>query len=302
MIDCYWHNIHYSRILSNSIEDFEDIYLDSHKYPLFVTTHSRNFKHFSSPPGFLSPSTQSHFIDQCKDLLTLSLDKKPLTAYLQYRDNKIEEIECFLKKNNIYYNINERFLVILDLESETSMLAKTKRDTRSRLNKILRHKYKTKIKYDSIFSEHYSDIAERNKFSLIYKYKNSDLENISRLNNIIPISIYDETGSYIGGSILGRVNNTICDYILSAYNLNYENSGRIILWHSVIKAKELGFKKINLGGGIKNNDSLESFKLSFGGKLKEFYIFKVIFNRKHFSNIYNMPFTSVIYEGRFPPS
>ena len=128
------------------------------------------------------------------------------------------------------------------------MLAKTKRDTRSRLNKILRHKYKTKIKYDSIFSEHYSDIAERNKFSLIYKYKNSDLENISRLNNIIPISIYDETGSYIGGSILGKVNNNICDYILSAYNLNYKNSGRITLWKSVVKAKELGFKKLICGG------------------------------------------------------
>ena len=76
-------------------------------------------------------------------MLSLPLDKKPLTAYLQFRDNKIEEDKSFLDKNNIYYNINERFLVILDLESETTMLAKTKRDTRSRLNKILRYNYTT---------------------------------------------------------------------------------------------------------------------------------------------------------------
>jgi len=302
MIDCYWHNIHYSQILSSSIAGFEEIYLDPNKYPLFVTTHSRKFKHFSSPPGFLSPLTQSHFIDQCNDLLSLPKSTKPLTAYLQFRDNKIEEIISFLEKNNICYNIDERFLVILDLESETTMLAKTKRDTRSRLKKILRYKYKTTIKYDRLFSEFYSNIAERNKFSLIYKYNNSDLENISRLNNIIPISIYDENGFYIGGSILGQVNNNICDYILSAYNLNYQNSGRIILWHSVVKAKELGFKNINLGGGIKNNDSLESYKLSFGGKLKEFYIFKLILDTKKFSNIYNISLTSNSHEGRFPPS
>ena len=276
MNDCYWHNIHYSQILSNSIVDFEEIYIDSNKYPLFVTTHSRKFKHFSSPPGFLSPLTQSHFIDQCNDLLSLPTSTKPLTAYLQFRDNKIEEIISFLEENNICYNINERFLVILDLESETIMLAKTKRDTRSRLNKILRCNYTTTINYDTIFSEFYSSIAERNNFSKIYKYNNSDLENISRLNNIIPISIYDESGSYItdgGGSILGKVNNNICDYILSAYNLNYKNSGRITLWNSVVKAKELGFKKINLGGGIKNKDSLESYKLSFWGKIKRILYF-----------------------------
>ena len=116
---------------------------------------------------------------------SLPINTKPLTAYLQYRDNKIEEIESFLKKENIYYNINKRFLVILDLESENSMLSNTKRDTRSRLNKILKVKYETITEYDNIFSKFYSIIAEKNDFSVIYKYKNPDLVNLSKLDKWI---------------------------------------------------------------------------------------------------------------------
>jgi hypothetical protein len=62
-----------------------------------------------------------------------------------------------------------------------------------------------------------------------------------------------------------------CHYFLAAGgNQNY------LLWQSIKWAKSQGCKIFNLGGGLKDGDSLESFKKSFTKTSKPFYTYRKI--------------------------
>ena len=125
-----------------------------------------------------------------------------------------------------------------------------------------------------------------------------------RADGAWPVSVFDDTGAYLGGSLLGRVSAQMCDYIISAYDSDNLNTGRAVLWASLRAALDLGFSAVNLGGGVLEEDGLYDFKMSFGGVPAAFYTIKIVFDSDAYQAGYGEKAGAPPFDltGRFPPS
>ena len=93
-------------------------------------------------------------------------------------------------------------------------------------------KYYITDTFSDLFSKYYEILCNEKRFKYIYCYTKSDFHKLIFDTNLIPISIYDEKGEFVGGSIVGRYDNNNFDYILSCYNEKVKNAGRIVIFES----------------------------------------------------------------------
>ena len=297
----YWHDVKYLRPLCRQIPNFKHYLLDYNKIPILLINHPKGFYHLATPPGFLSCQNESEFSSHLKFLQSLRKKITPITAFLQFRGTYSPKIDQYFQKLSVFYSIEKKNMIFVELLEQEIMFNNCKRSTRSRLRPILEEGIIHKYKLDNKLFDLYEIISKDNNFGISYRYSHADLKSMSESSNLYPISIYDTKSNFLGGSLVGKVNDDCCDYIISAYDKHRVNSGRAVLWQSLIAAKELGFKKINLGGGVEIGDGLESFKLSFGGMIKNFYSIKIIFNEFKFSEIFKVQRPIRDLKGKFPP-
>jgi len=298
----YWHDERYLRPLCRQIPNLKKYLLDYNKIPILIINHPKGFHHLATPPGFLSCQNESEFSSHLKFLESLRKDFSAITAFLQYRGRYSPNIDQYLEKSSVFYSIEKKNMVYVELLEEKIMFDNCKRSTKSRLRPTLEKGIIHKHKLDNKLWDLYEIISKDNNFGISYRYSPGDLKSMSESSNLYPVSIYDTKSNFLGGSLVGKVNDDCCDYIISAYDKRRVNSGRAVLWQSLIAAKELGFKKVNLGGGVEIGDGLESFKLSFGGIIKNFYSIKIIFDEFKFNELFNTQRPIRDLKGKFPPS
>lgn len=301
MITSYWNDLQYLQSVCKRVPHFIDTIHCNNGFPLLRRELPNGTYHLASPPGFLSPSTAIDFIQLVFDVIQNYKILEITSAFLQCRQCDIKTLEKSISSLKYKYLIEKKPLVMIDIKEDKELYQNCKRDTRSRLKSILKHNLIYKIGYDPMFFENYNFISKKNNFSNTYSYSKVELYKISESDGIYPISIYDHDGKYLGGSIIGRVNEFLCDYILSAYNTNISNAGRAVLWYTLVASRELGFSQINLGGGVSQGDSLETYKLSFGGRLDEFKTLKLVLDEQRFRSVYNLKNQQINLEGMFPP-
>ena len=301
MSKAYWLDENAFQPICNRVPNRSDTRIDAAGTPLLVLSFSNGIVHLACPPGFLSPRTVRSFVEQHELVEYCRQTEEAVTAFLQYRGSWSQTFEHTL--NRLYPNhcIRKRNLVVVPLQEDQELLRSCKRDTRARLRTVFKMgiHHKTTLEHD--FSVFYDQIAQRNRFSSVYRYSSTDFQSLCRAKSIHPISVFDQEGRYLGGSILGTVDEQRCDYILSAYNSDILNSGRAVLWESLIAARKMGFSAVNLGGGVQEGDSLERFKISFGGRKQPFYTFKIILDSAEYCRILQIKKSEIDLEGRFPP-
>ena len=123
------------------------------------------------------------------------------------------------------------------------------------------------------------DKVNANKY---YYFNNTYYSYIEIIEGSYIINIYNNENIIIGSSILFCYNNFI-HYHLSC-NDNSSNCITDYLLNSIIK--EFGInKKIILGGGLKNNDSLHNFKKKLSTNTYNYNIYKNIINTEIYSKI-----------------
>jgi len=93
----------------------------------------------------------------------------------------------------------------------------------------------------------------------------------------------------------------IADYFLNASTDTGRIHTRGLLWHGMQRLKEMGVPTLNLGGGIKPNDSLDDFKRRFGGTLVNTKVLKQIFDESIFEELCTKTNTSLASTHYFPP-
>lgn len=297
----YWHDNKYLKPLCRQIPNLKEYCVDCNKVPILLINHPKRFYHIATPPGFLSCQNESELSSHLKFLQSLRKDINPVTAYLQFRGRYSPKINQFLEESSGFYSMEKKNMVFVELLEEEVMFNNCKRSTKSRLRPILEEGIIHKYKLDHRLHDLYEIISRDNNFGIPYRYSLADLISMSESSNIHPVSIYDTKSNFLGGSLVGKVNDDCCDYIISAYDKTRVNSGRALLWQSLVAAKELGYKKINLGGGVEIGDGLESFKLSFGGMINNFYSIKIIFDEVRYNEIFNIQRPISDLKGKFPP-
>jgi len=128
----------------------------------------------------------------------------------------------------------------------------------------------------------YNNTMNKVNSSSYYYFNDNYYGEIENIKNSYLITVYNEQKHIIGSSILFIFNNFI-HYHLSC-NDNSESCITDYLLNSVIK--ELGInKKIIIGGGIKDNDSLYDFKKKISTNSYDYIIYKNILNKEIYDKI-----------------
>lgn len=302
----YWRDPAYSRIICERVAGSTGwSQSPDYGFPLIeFSFREDSLKHLAVAPGFLSPATP----EQAQSYFEFVKDKAEelgaITAFLQYRGTDTQAIKQILKNNFDTYGIESRSVAAIDLHCDfNDMIMHCRKDTRSRVRQMLRHldPHFTFELHDKYFT-FYDLIAQDNNFSAAYCYSAQDFKNMCTAPGITPISVFDSSGQYLGGSIIGKVNDDICDYILSAYSKDIPNAGRAVMWESFMAAQKMGFKYINLGGGVTEDDALYSYKKSFGAQDWPFYSLKVIMDEARYRKFYGPLTGDIDFSGRFPPA
>lgn len=167
-----------------------------------------------------------------------------------------------------------------------------KNNLSSKTRNIVNKANKLNIKYNitnldidiinKYFKELYNINMDKVHASEYYYFNNNYYEQLTNIKYTKLIIILDEDNHLIGSSILFEFEKFI-HYHLSC-NDNSSNCITNYLLNSVIK--ELGLnKKIILGGGLKDNDTLYNFKKKISTNSYEYTIYKNILNHEVYDKI-----------------
>ena len=285
----YYNNDSYINFVLQKLPSKQDIRI--YGFPFCIDLNLNNNNHISTLPGFISPHCTSVTISI---LNKIKSDDTILTGFIQSRN-----ANSFLLEN---YNYKKQNIAVLQTESNTNkFLAKCRRSTRNRLRNALNNKYHISDSFTNQFSTYYQFLSTGKSFKPIYRYNKNDFKLLNFDKDLIPISIFNKKGEFIGGSIVGRYNNDHFDYILSCYDQRIENAGRIVIFESQKYVNRIGGKYLNLGGGTTENDSLFDFKLSFGAFTQPIYYFKIVNCVSRFKSLFNISFKDALKQHYYPP-
>jgi hypothetical protein len=262
-----------------------------HDFPLCINSNHCTHSHLSTLPGFISPNCSSKIT---KILNHIKLNDSILTGFIQSR-----KANPHLLENHSYKRQN---IAILETESDPNkFLSRCRRSTRNRLRNAMNDKYYVTDSFSNQFVKYYEILCNEKNFKTIYSYTKRDFQKLNFDTNLIPISIYNDKGEFVGGSIVGRYNDDNFDYILSCYDEKIKNAGRIVIFESQKYVNAIGGKYLNLGGGTTENDSLFDFKLSFGAFIQPIFYFKIVNCFSKFEEYFKISFQNALKLSFYPP-
>ncbi len=208
-----------------------------------------------------------------------------VAGFIQTRQ-RVEQIKSNVERTSSKWLFSEEtrtnFAIPLGLDLD-SLLTRMKRDSKSRIKKILKQYSNfslttTKSPEDlQFFSSLYSKCANRLSFSAQYRFELTNwLSLIEEHNWNLFILNFDDNP--VAGCVTAKVNDGV-DYTFMAYQSSELDFSRamILFLYLHLSERESGF--LSLGGGISENDALSKFKLSMGGEPQYFRRLKFA-NRK----------------------
>ena len=219
-----------------------------------------------------------------------------VSCYLQTKDyitsSKLEYINIDRFRKNYYFDLRA---------NEETIISNMKRDAKQRLKKTLK-KYTTDI-IENIVSEdfynNYIQISDTNKFSKNYIFSYDQLKGFSKIKGIKYIEIR-ESGNFFSGGFFGY-NNDEVDYLYGADSKDYPDGVRLLIFTAIQYFQKKNFKKLFLGGGISENDSLANFKLRQGTFEQKCSTIRAVLDIKKAEEYTNNKFSKKWFDGFFPP-
>ncbi len=156
-------------------------------------------------------------------------------------------------------------------------------------------------------NENYKEFYEINRSFRRRKGLPLGFEKIETMKKYGTLFVAEFNGEILGGQLYLEDENNIRWLLGASKRLEVSkekatligNANRLIIWQAINHAKEKGIKEFDMGGyghtgGDKSDqaDTIDTFKLSFGGKLTTHYIYQ-----KDYSKIYK--FAKKLYQLRY---
>lgn len=268
----YWEARSFADTIGRKVPGVVEVLRSPDGFPILLLRTKAGHLHLACAPGFLSPGELEALARTLDFVVDAGKTHGAATAFLQYRG--VDEPAA---PPDLPTRVEPRKMVLVDLpEDDEALLAATRRDTRSRLRQVTAQSWTWNTDLHPAYGHLYEALAERNGFSATYRYASEDFPALLASGDVWPVMVTDGAGALIGGAIVGRVSHTVCDYIISAYDEAFPNAGRATLWHTLRAARSLGFRCVNLGGGVREDDALFLFKMSFAGRAAPFYSLKIV--------------------------
>jgi len=249
-----------------------------------------------TPAGFAGPDSPDALIEAWPELSVALAEAGCVSAYLQCRGPARRAPDAPLIDRARYRTV---FLLDLDRDFE-AIRAACRRDTRQRVNQILRAELAESHALSADFCRFYSLIAARNGFPPLYDLS---AERFAALAAAPGVHYYElreaGSGAFVAGGFLGACGDT-ADYLYAAYNPLAANAGRVAVVGAIRRAQALGFARLNLGGGIAEDDSLADFKASFGAAPERWSAIRAVIDPAAAAALAGEPPGPAWFEGFFP--
>ena len=150
-------------------------------------------------------------------------------------------------------------------------------------------KKKVNLSYPTAFRPLYEQTMKRIGAEREYLFTDSFWEKLNDLGMV---------HSAPGAMAVFLCHKPYAHYFLSASEIG--GNINLLIWNAIQYFKAYGYKILNLGGGLKAGDSLESFKRSFSPTTKPFYVYKKIHNQDVYDILCKEKGIDPKSEGYFP--
>lgn len=204
-------------------------------------------------------------------------------GFLQTRDTSaIEQHESIQKRAAYFVDKRTNFRLQLGLGVEP-YINSMKRDSRQRVRKLLKEKDKFTLRKAetesdlNLFAEMYISNAKTFDFDSSYLLHKEDWKHLYKNNGFyLWLLCYEK--KIVAGTILTNTSNGL-DYTFFAYDSNIKDISRANVFFLYQQhSNQQGY--LDLGGGIKENDTLARFKESIGGRAVGFKRYRFLIKNK----------------------
>lgn len=220
--------------------------------------------------GFVGNNDYIHFQNHWKEFVQ---SKRYVCGYIGL--NPLFENSSYLDERELFEYSD---IYILNLELELDQLAAhLSKNRRCQLKQFKNQQYnivQNKSELKEFFISNYAVFFSGKEHSKVYDLT---IETLSALMNLKNVFL---NGSYIGNELKAvsvfAFTPFCADYLFS---ISFEKGHAFpLVWNAIEYLKALNIPKLNLGGGVKRNDSIAEFKESFGGIKLPLKCLKQVYN------------------------
>jgi hypothetical protein len=186
-----------------------------------------------------------------------------------------ENITYFEAKDARQYN----WVYVLDLTLRDEELFENLSVNRKRQlknwEKSLSHFVFDKTILIDFFLANYPEFIRSNKLAPVYNFTNETLSFLLGLDNVLIIGM--GTPDKVEAVSVFAHTPYVGDFLFNISLPSGRHHSVCLLWYAVKYLKSLQIPLLNLGGGVREGDSLDSFKQRFGGRKKPLKCLKQIY-------------------------
>lgn len=215
--------------------------------------------------------------------------------------NPIFENYTLLNEDEIYFN---KTLYLLNITLSCDELYKNlHRDKKKQLrgyerttNQITTDKALLK----DFFLANYQTYFHQKKADSVYDFEQDTLSDLMDLDNVSMVGIVNK--GRVEAAAINTFSNYLAEALLYVSLPGIKHHTMPILWHSIQTLKKENIRLFNIGGGIKEGDSLAQYKQRLGGHAAKFKCLKQIYDQEAFTMLCEQKKINPLHiEGYFPP-
>ncbi|MCX5848718.1 MAG: hypothetical protein NTW65_04650 [Deltaproteobacteria bacterium] len=223
--------------------------------------------------GFISNKHCPEFPGYWKEFVER---KKYVCGYIQINPI-LEDSSLFYSIDSFHYNNVHILDLKLTLEELFMNLSNNRKPQLKHWDEISK-----KITYDKsilldFFLNHYHNFMQSRNVSGTYNFARDTLSFLANLENVLIVGLQN-LGRVEAVSLFGY-SPIVGDYLFNISLPEGKVYTTALLWAGVIRLQSMGVKILNLGGGVRADDTIDLYKRRFGGKQLPLKSLKQVYNR-----------------------
>ena len=179
--------------------------------------------------------------------------------------NPIFENKTYFGGNELY-SYNSIYALDLGL-SHNELFSKLSENRKRQLKewkKISGNLVVEKYALIEFFLEHYVEFFREKKAATAYAFSAATLESLFALANVVMVGA--GSAERVEAATVFTYTPYVADFLFNIALPQGRHHSAALIWYGVNYFKSIGIPILNLGGGVRANDSLAEFKQRFGGK------------------------------------
>jgi hypothetical protein len=198
--------------------------------------------------------------------------------------NPIFENKTYFEIDDLY-SYNNIYVLDLGLSSEQlfSKISKNRRRDLEHWQRTSGHIVTDKDAVKAFFLANHSQFFHHKRATSAYDFGTATLESLFASDNVVVLGA--ARGNSVEAATMFTFTPDIADALLHVSLADERQHSAALLWHGANYLKSLGIPWLNLGGGVRGNDSLAWFKERFGGIKMPLDCLKQIYDRDVYASL-----------------